>query len=926
MKTTLILFFSLICLGLGAQTTRISGQVQDSTGAGLPAVSVVLMTVSDSVMSSFGLSDESGTFQLKARQTGKFLVQYTFLGYTTEWQEVEVSTAGESMQLSPVIMKPSTEVLPYVEISAERSPMRFSRDTLEYNAAAFKVNPGDAVEDLLKQLPGVEVERDGTVKAQGETVQNVLVDGKEFFGKDTRIATKNLPAESVDKVQVYDKKSDMAEFTGIEDGQDEKTINLNLKEGYKSGYFGKADMGYGTDNRYNGRVNVNRFTSTDRLSFIGNLNNINEQNFSIQDYIEFMGGIGAFMSGGGGRVEIDLGGDGGLPPIGGSDQNQGIQSSLAAGLNWSKEIGDKTKLNASYFLNRFQNDLNRSAYRENLSNEGIFVGTEGEEQTSSNLNNRFNATLRHTIDSTQNFILRANGGFSNGLLNSLGNSAASNPSGILLNDGMRDYASDGKNYSFDSRLTYRKRFAKKGRALILGGEGGLTNRERSADLMALNRYYDAMTLTDSILQDQYFGDSGFNYGINASYTEPLGKRQYLEMKASRQNYQNESRKDFYDIGSGNRMLNEDLSNHFRRGYTYDRAGLNYMFNRNAFRLTAGVAYQESRLDNLLIGEDLPFKAQFARFLPSFFSEYEIGNSNRLSLDYTTMFREPSPEQLQPVVNNSDPLNVYIGNPSLKPEYMHELRLGYFLYDQFSFTSLFANLTGMYTQDRITNATSIDSLLRRTTMPINVEREMGLRGSVQFGTPIRPLQLKMKLRLNSNLTQRILFVNELENDVRDLRSSVNFSIENRKKDKFDAEIGVRLSNTQTDWSVNEDLNQQYTNYGSYAGVKYTPVPRWLFDTDFDYTVYSAETFGARTAIPLWQAGITHYFLKERKGRIRLSVYDILGQNQGLTRSSQLNYIEQTQYNVLSRYVMLTLGYNLSGFGNKSDGAIHLNFEN
>jgi hypothetical protein len=253
-------------------------------------------------------------------------------------------------------------------------------------------------------------------------------------------------------------------------------------------------------------------------------------------------------------------------------------------------------------------------------------------------------------------------------------------------------------------------------------------------------------------------------------------------------------------------------------------------------------------------------------------------------------------------------------------------LGYFLYDQFSFTSLFANLTGMYTQDRITNATSIDSLLRRTTMPINVEREMGLRGSVQFGTPIRPLQLKMKLRLNSNLTQRILFVNELENDVRDLRSSVNFSIENRKKDKFDAEIGVRLSNTQTDWSVNEDLNQQYTNYGSYAGVKYTPVPRWLFDTDFDYTVYSAETFGARTAIPLWQAGITHYFLKERKGRIRLSVYDILGQNQGLTRSSQLNYIEQTQYNVLSRYVMLTLGYNLSGFGNKSDGAIHLNFEN
>ncbi|MFM8373597.1 MAG: carboxypeptidase regulatory-like domain-containing protein [Bacteroidota bacterium] len=261
-----------------SQKTVVEGLVTDTVSLPLPAATVVAMTP-DSVMSAFGATDAAGQFTLRVKGPGKFLLQVTYVGYTTAWKEFILEPAQEKLVLDPLKLSVSNAVLPSVEISAERDPMRISRDTVDYNAAAFKVQPGAPVEDLLKKLPGVEVQRDGSVKAMGETVQNVLVDGKEFFGKDTRVATKNLPAEAVDRVQVFDKQSEMAELTGIRDGNEERTINLKLKETHKHGYFGKADAGAGTDYRYEGRMNLNRFSPDSRLSMIGMANNTNEVGF-----------------------------------------------------------------------------------------------------------------------------------------------------------------------------------------------------------------------------------------------------------------------------------------------------------------------------------------------------------------------------------------------------------------------------------------------------------------------------------------------------------------------------------------------------------------------------------------------------------------------------------------------------------------------
>ncbi|MBK9335246.1 MAG: TonB-dependent receptor [Lewinellaceae bacterium] len=919
MKTIFLLAFSLLCGAVFGQKTVLQGSVTDKSGAALPAVTAVLMT-RDSVLHAFATANDQGRFSLKAKIAGQYLLQITYLGYTTHWQAVTVEPGKTEMDLGRIHLEISTEVLPAVEISAERDPMRISRDTVEYNAAAFKVQPGDAVEELLKKMPGIEVQRDGTVKAHGEDVKNVLVDGKEFFGKDTRVATQNLPAEAVDKVQVYDKKSDMAEFTGIEDGQDERTINLKLKEGHKDGYFGKGDAGAGTEGRYEGKFNLNRFTPGDRLSVIGMANNTNQQGFSMDDYMQFMGGIGAMMSGGGGRIQIGGDGGGGIPLNTGQGV-QGIRTSLAGGLNWSKDFSKNTELTASYFVNRFRNDLDLSSNSQNLGAGGLFTGTEAEDQLSRNFGHNLSVHFRHRIDSFQSLVLRANSGLNDASFDSRGTTAAFNSLGNLQNEGQRDYRSEGNNYSLRSSLQYRRRFRKPGRAAVAQGSFNLNDRQQDGSLFAVNRLFTQPVLTDTIRQRQDVADGGEQYGLSLTYTEPLGRRRYLEVNASRQNYTNDNRRDFFDLLPGGEVRNENLSNHFRRGYIYDRAGVNLMVNRNKYKLTGGVAFQQSRLENTVVGENRPFNARFSRFLPALFGEYEFATAHNLNFGYTTRFTEPSPEQLQPVVNNSDPLNIYIGNPNLQPEYTHELRTGYFLYDQFSFTSFFANLTGTYTTDKITNATTIDSLLRRTVTPLNVEREMALRGSLQFGAPIRPLKLKFKVQVNSSLAQRILFVNDVRNDVRDWRNGLDFALENRNKDVVDALAGIRLNTTSTDWSVSADLNQQYTNHAWYGEMRYTPAKRWMLETQFDYTVYSEEAFGERTAIPLWRAGVTHYFLKNNRARVRLSVFDLLAQNQGITRSSSLNYVEQQRANALGRYFLLTFGYSLAGF-DKQEGGIQI----
>ena len=923
MKQRLLYFFLLLSLNAFAQNKSVSveGAVTDSSGIGLPSASVVLLQQKDSVVHTFGLSGPEGRFAIKRVAPGAYMLQITYLGYQTYTQPVSVPGEQPKFTLEKIVLTPSTTLLGAVDITAQQAPLRILKDTIQYNAGAFQTQPGSVVEDLLRKLPGVEVQQDGTIKAQGETVQNVLVEGKEFFGKDPKIATRNLPADAVDKVQVFDKKSDMAEFTGIADGRDEKTINLKLKDDKKQGHFGNVSAGYGTENRYLGKFNLNRFSKKMQFSAIGAANNTNEQAFSFEDYINVMGGLSNFMTGGGsGRVRIEIDEDSGIPLPG--NTSRGFTDTQAGGLNLNYEFSKKTELNGNYFFNRIQNDLDRLATRQNLLGFGNFNSRDQELRNSENMNHRLNLTLRHKIDSFQNIIARVNLSYNDAALFSDLHSATYDAADVLQNNSRRLFDSDAGNLRGDASFTYRRRLGRKGRNLVADLSYRTGNDDRRARLRADNTFYrNGQDSTGTIRQRQQYGNETENYGASLSYTEPLGMQQYLELRASRQQYTNNTEKEFYDLfdtPTPGEAFNPLLSNRFRRGYRYDRAGLNYMRNRKKYNFTAGAALQNSVLDGTLAGSEQALSRRFTRVLPSMFFNYEPGIGRNFAVEYSTDLREPSLEQLQPIVDNSDPLNTYSGNPDLKPEYAHNLELRMLRFDQFTMTSFFANIGATYVDDRITNASTVDSLFRRNIRPVNVARDLTLNGYVSFGRPIRPIKSNLHINLSSTYNRGILFVNEVQNNTDRWQHSIDFNVDNRKKEKIDISAGVRLLLNSTKYSVNESLNQQYLNQRYYADVTVFPGKQWALSSGLDYAVYSAEAFGEQTSIPLWRASITRYLLKNKKGQLKLAAYDLLNRNVGITRNSQFNYIEQERIVSLGRYVMLSFAYSISGFGKENGG--------
>ncbi len=911
-KLGLLIFLVANTLMLSAQSTTIKGIVSDTLQQPLTGATVVLLQQSDSVMTSFSITADDGDFTLSDINAGDYILQITFLGYQNYSQPFTLKVNKKEQFIGIIPLRPQGKLLDEVVIKAEHVPMSIKNDTIEYNAAAYKVKPNAAVEDLLKKMPGIAVNRDGSVTAQGEQVEKVLVDGKEFFGNDPTIATQNLPADAVNKVQVFDEKSETAEFTGIEDGQRSKTLNLTLKEDKKKGYFGNITGGYGTDNRYEGKLNLNRFSNDFQLSTIGRLNNINEQGFSINDYINFLGGLQNLMSGGGGQLRLQMGGNGGVPL--GLGFEDGFITSGAGGINMNYDISPKTEVSTNYFYNQIDNLTERTVNQQNFVDANtVFNNQESSIQNTQNQNHRLNVGFRYKIDSMQDLRIRTSVGYNAADLTSTSNSETFNPQSILENGSRNDYTSDGENFLWNNTVTYRRKFKKKGRAFVATGQFNLSQDDASSSLKAINDFYGTINFSDTIHQIQIRNNNASDYLGRLTYTEPIGKRQYLEFKYTHQNYQNEQIKDFFDIVAGDNIgiKNTELSNHFERTYFYDRGGVNYKYNTRKSNLTVGVSLQNAQLNGNLLSQEIEINRNFSNILPNLQFRREFGAAKSLSLNYNTNIREPNLEQLSPVINNSDPLNIYIGNPNLRPEYVHEVNTNFILFDQFSMTNVFLMLNASYTENKITNSRVIDSLFRQTIQPINVDNQLDVYGNFSFGTPLRSIKSKINIEGDFNYGQGIVFVNNIQNDVDNWNSTLDISLENRKKDKIDVIIGASLQFNSAQYSISEDLNQQFFRTSYYADLSWNISDAWFLTSGLDYKIYSAEAFGERQTIPIWKGSVSHFILDNRL-ELKLSAFDILNRNQGIRRQANLNFVREEQIATLGRYVMLSVAYSLSGF--------------
>lgn len=920
MKKIFTLLSVLLLLGTAtiyAQNITIKGTVKDnSTNNTMPGATVLLLNEIDSSFYKFGTSNTNGNFVLDQVKPGNYVFQVSFIGYETHYKAVTINEEPKTLEYEDILLKTKSENIKEVEVVDEMIPIRLKNDTVEYNADAFNTNPEDNVSELLKKLPGVEVDRDGTVKAQGEQVQKVLVDGKEFFGNDTKLATENLPADMVKKVQVYDDQSDLSKITGIDDGERTKTINLKIKKDRKKGLFGTVEVGGGVDNEtnamYDNRFNVNKFKDDMQLSTLGMINNTNKQGFSYRDYVNFVGGGQNLGQGGFRNIQNNNNGI----PISSGSANDGLTETFAGGINLNYDFNPATTFSGNYFYNRLDKDITSISNKQYLTGNDStdFKALENEIENQLNDNHRLNLKLVQKLDSSQTLTVTGNLIYSESRNDIFSKNDNISYDGYYINRSTATNNYDGNYYSATGGLVYGKRFAKKGRSLVFNLNANGANNDKNFNILNFNDFILVDTMTKQF-QNELTKD--LSYDGKVAYTEPIAKNTYLELRYQYQNYQTDYNKDFFDIDplTASENFNQNLSLLYDNSYQFHKYGTGIKLNTGKSNITIGADVQNAYLDGEILNQNTTITNSNIFVLPNFKWRYNTNKTSRISFNYNTNVQQPSINQLQPTIDNSNPLYLYQGNPDLKPEYTHSGRLHYFMFNQFSFTNVFAMLRGNYTTNKITNAQTFDQLRVQTTRPVNVDYDYSVTGYLYFGTPIRKLGTKINLSTNSTYTNGLAFVNNVENVVERNITSFDASVENRNKDVIDLKIGTKFSYNETRYSENTGLNQDYISTEYYGDLFIDFLKTWSFNTNLSYTFYNGDNFTDNPSLPIWRAYISKRLFKSNKGLLKVAVYDILNQNIGINRVSENNYIEDTRITSLGRYYLVSLSYKITRFGGK-----------
>jgi hypothetical protein len=480
---------------------------------------------------------------------------------------------------------------------------------------------------------------------------------------------------------------------------------------------------------------------------------------------------------------------------------------------------------------------------------------------------------------------------------------------------------DDQQFGWFTDLTLRKKMQKDGR--VVSGRFDMSLGDMTTSGFVDNEtsiFRDGMPdYSERILQDQESDEEQLNYGFRLSYTEPLNPKLFLGFNASRRNYKNDNQNQFFELDPNNpsaRIRNVQLSNHYRKDYTFNRAGSNLRYVGKSLNVSGGMDFQQSDLNGDLVSENGHLNKNLSYFLPAFNIDYELASSKSIQFSYRTSVREPSIEQLQPNLNNTDPLNVYQGNPDLKPEYIHDGNVHLMLFDQFSFTNLFANLNLRYTTNKISNKSVVDEKFRQVLSPVNTDHDFNTNLYSSFSTPLKFIKSKISFDVSANYNRGILYVNDQLNKTDRWANNYTLTLENRKKETIDLALGMSLGTSDVKYSENEESNQRYFDQTWFTDLSWYLPKNWTFETSFDYTSYSDELFGSKDKLFIWQAKIAKAFLKNERGTIELRVFDILNQNQGINRSNSLNYVQESRTNVLGRYIVFSMKYKLSGFGQGS----------
>jgi Outer membrane protein beta-barrel family/Carboxypeptidase regulatory-like domain len=921
-------------LASNAQQARmITGTIADTiTRLQLNGATVSLVRSRDSSLVSFVRTDSAGHFIFSHIPEGKYRLSASHPGFYTEWRTLDVP-GDNSIDLGYLYMR-SKLVLDEVVVEAEKAPVTVNGDTIEFNAGSFATKPNAVVQDLLKKMPGMQVDKDGTVRVNGQKINKVFVNGREFFTGDPKLATQNLPADVVDKVQVFEKRSDQSEFTGFNDGNGETAINLKLKKNKKSPTFGKVDAGAGSLDRYDGQFNINRFRDDQQLSAIGMANNNNHQGFSIMDILNFTGETRNMMKGGNGggmRIVINDGGgtDFGLPVEGGGAAAAGIAKTIAGGLNFNDTWNKKTEVNGSYFYNNIGVVSDQHLNRQVVSALNPYLYSEASNNNKATQSSRFNLSVDQKLDSFNSLKLVTSYTHQENSYHTYDSYNSVLPDHTDINSGFSDNYSKATGDDINTSLLYRHRFAKKGRTISANLSMAYNNTRSNGSQYSVNKFFGRNSTigTDTINQLNNLATVTQGYGVNIIYTEPLSKKTLVELNGYGNINNGNSSRLTYDFNNYNHQydkFNPFQSNVFSNEYEYTGSGvaLRHIHKKYNFSFAANMQYAEltSRL------KDSSFRVfqQFVNLLPSANFEYSFTRSKTFRLDYNTSTRQPTSSQLQPVTDFTDPLNIRIGNPSLKQELTHNATMQFFAANPLEQKNLLMMVNFSATQNAIVNADEIDSSGIRTTRPVNEGGVYSMFAIIDHGFRLKKMHTRVTLGGNVFINNMINLNNGAQNKIHNTSFAPRVSVDYDWENKADIFAEARISYNTIKYSLLPALNDTYWQQEYSLDARIALPFGFAINSDVTASIYTGRPPGFNTSFAKWNAAITKQVFKNKKGEVKIGVKDILNQDAGVSRNVNQNYIEDVTYSTLKRYFMVGFTYSLLKTNNNGVKAVIRNF--
>ncbi len=907
MKKIAFILVALSCLlPVRAHAAVINGMLvdsQDTTGL-IEATVKLLMANKDSTMVKGTTTDMNGVFNIKGVKAGRYLLRFTYLGYNDVIKHVTVGEDGRDVNIGVVKMDPNTIMLKEAVVVGVKSPITVKEDTIEFNADTYKTQANAVVEDLLKRLPGVEVGTDGKITANGKEVKKILIDGKEFFSDDPTVASKNIPADMVNKLQVIDRKSDLARLTGVDDGDDETVINLTVKKGMNNGWFGTVNAGYGTDDRYAGNVMINHFRDGNQLTLLGGGNNVNNLGF----------GDGAS------RRFQRFGGD------------RGVTTSQYAGLNFNigSKGDDKFRIGGDIMYSHSDRDTRTNTARQNLLTDSVSYYDANTAARDKGHNLRGDFRLKWEVDSNNTIDLRPNFSFNfnNSQRGDSSLTRAGDAAMTPVNRSLSNFKNDGKSYEWGARLIYNHKVASHpGRSQSLMLNYSYSNVREDADTYTDNTYY--LLSENNQLIDQTANNRRKTHSVTGrlSWTEPIGnvknarflefsyRGNYRHTTSDKMVYDNE-RQGVWPVGTvTGQEWNESLSNSFRNTFFNQEFSAGFRQVRKAYNLNVGLSVNSamSKSEDLInsarnIAERWAWSvAPYARF------RYKFSDTRNMNVFYRMRAQQPSITQLQPVADWSNPLNVVTGNPELKATFNHNINIRFGDFAQGAQRSIMAMANIDFAQNSIVSTVSTDeSTGARYMSYANVG---GVWSAMAMNMLSFPFGSQKTWYFTSHLFGRYGVTKSITNDVENRSNTLRLNYSPGlafRTGVFDLEIRPTYSFQNTTNSVLKSTTRNIHTWGGMFNGTYSAPFGLVISTDLRYSSTSGYTSGYNTNQWIWNGSLAYQFLRDKQAAVTVSVYDILGQRKNVNRNITGDYIEDVIYNSLGRYGMVTFTYRFTTF--------------